>query len=75
MPYQTYLKRKYYKLKRNNNILLYLTSDFGINFEKKIVSKLYKTFKFNLFFIGIHPRESLKLWKKILIILKILKLL
>ncbi len=64
MPYQTYLKRKYYKLKRNNNNLLYLTSDFGVNFEKKIVSKLYKTFKFNLFFIGIHPRESLKLWKK-----------
>ncbi len=65
MPFQNFLKKKFSKLKRKDINLLYLSSNKGINIEKKIIKRVCKNFTQNKkIFIKIHPRENIYDWKK-----------
>lgn len=65
MPYQKYLKEKYYKKYRKNKIIIYLTNDIGIKYEKKYALNLLKKYKDKKVYICVHPREKLIVWKKV----------
>ncbi len=65
MPYQKYLKEKYYKKFRNNKIIVYLTNDIGVKYEKKYVLSLLKKYKDKKVYVCVHPREKLNEWKKL----------
>ena len=63
MPFQRYLKKKYYNNLRKNKIIVYLTNDIGIKNEKKNVLKLVKKNKGKKISVVVHPREKLSTWK------------
>ena len=74
MLYQNYLKKKFFKFDRKDNIILYLSSDLGINNEIKNVKILMKREKYKKIYICIHPRENKKKWIKKFIKIKNIKI-
>jgi hypothetical protein len=63
MPFQIMLKKKYFSLKRDNNISLYLSSDLGPEIEKKNILFIYNSLNINKFiYISVHPREKINKW-------------
>lgn len=67
MIYQRMLKKKFFNKNRTDQILLYLTSDHGIDLEKKNIYRLKNYFSSTLrpkIIVNLHPREKLVIWKK-----------
>ena len=68
MPYQRYLKKKYYNYKRKNNFIIYVSSNLNIKEELKGINKLLNS-KFyipnkKIYFL-LHPRENIKKWRQL----------
>ena len=65
MPFQSLLKKKFSKFSRKDINLLYLSSNKGVNIEKKVINSICKNFnQQQKVFVKIHPRENIKNWKK-----------
>jgi|688.fasta_scaffold211616_2 hypothetical protein len=65
MPFQHMLKKKYSNIIRYEKIVLYLSSDLGLEIENKNILFLYNSLKINKFiYISVHPREKIDKWIK-----------